>query len=177
MKVKLLDSNCVPFKKHDTDAGWDLKCQDGFTIGRGKTRAVPLGISVEIPKGFVGLIFPRSSYASEKGLVLANTVGVIDSDYRGELIAMIRNEGDRILRIQAHERIVQLVIVPIHIAKIEIVTELSETERGDGGFGSTNEKSNEEAIEEIQINKQETKAQPEGSETSSGSSSPSELTY
>jgi dUTP pyrophosphatase len=145
MQIKLLDSKCMPFKQHDTDAGWDLKCRESFTISPNQVRPVPLGISIEIPVGHVGLLFPRSGLSSKKGMMLANTVGVIDSDYRGEVIAMVRNMAPRIFRLGQYERLCQLVIVPIALEKLEIVSKLSDTERGEGGFGSTNENIKQES--------------------------------
>lgn len=144
IKIKLINQNCAPFKKHSTDAGWDLKCTKAFSIGPRKQKAVNLGIQVEIPEGYVGLLFPRSGLSTRKGLNLANVIGVIDSDYRGDVIAVVKNNGPGILRVKEYERICQLLVVPVLIDDIAIVDELSETERGDGGFGSTDEETESE---------------------------------
>jgi len=166
VKIKLLNSKCMPFKQHDNDAGWDLKCTSGFSISKSGVRAVPLGISVEIPVGHVGLMFPRSGLSTKRGLNLANVVGVIDSDYRGELVAMVKNNGDRTLRVNEYERICQLVIVPIKLEKLEVVKELTETERGEGGFGSTNEETKQEegAIIDEQKNTESSEKKTKSSE-------------
>jgi len=157
MRIKLLNENCKPFKKHTTDAGWDLKCAEGFVVSKGKSRPVSLGISVEIPEGHVGLLLPRSGLSRDKGLNLANVVGVIDSDYRGEMIAQVKNNGDRPLRIPEYTRICQLLIVPIVLEDIIVVDELTETDRGSGGFGSTEEDTDEETKQEEEpvLNKKE----------------------
>lgn len=147
----------MPYKKHETDAGWDLRASESIAIGKSKVRKVGTGVKVEIPVGHVGLVFPRSGLSTEKGLNLANVIGVIDSDYRGEIIAAIKNNGDRTLRIKQYDRICQLVILPINLDKLEIVNELTDTERGEGGFGSTNEKAKQESAKPVNNEKTEKK--------------------
>ena len=95
------------------------------------------GLSFEIPKGYVGLIYIRSSVGTKLDLVLSNQVGVIDSDYRGEVMLPLRNLGRSARVINSGTRIAQMIITPINQVDIEVVKELSETKRGDGGFGST----------------------------------------
>ena len=104
------------------------------------TVLVRTGISVEIPEGYCGLIFARSGLATKKGLAPANKVGVIDSDYRGEIMVAVHNHGILTQEIASGERIAQLAIVPFLKAEFEVADELSDTVRGVGGFGSTGTK-------------------------------------
>lgn len=92
---------------------------------------------MEIPEGFAGLIYARSGLASKKGLAAANKVGVVDSDYREEIMVALHNHSDKVARVECGERIAQFIITPYLRANFEKVTELSYTERGAGGFGST----------------------------------------
>ena len=110
------------------------------TILPGKTVMLPTGLSMEIPEGYVGLIFARSSLGTKRGLAPANKVGVIDSDYRGEVKVALHNHSDQPQTVEPGERVAQLVIVPFLAAEYEEVQELSDTDRGEGGFGSTGKK-------------------------------------
>lgn len=140
LRVKLLHEDAEkPTRAHDGDAGLDLRAVHTYVIEEGITK-VRTGIGVEIPYGYVGLLFIRSSIATKRGLELANSVGVIDAHYRGELIVALKNEGNEPVTIRKGERIAQLVISPILLPTVEVVDELSETERGEGGFGSTGTK-------------------------------------
>ena len=123
-------------------AGADLYCMEGcdVVIGAHKTAMIPLGFSLEIPEGYAGLIFARSGLASKRGLAPANKVGVIDSDYRGECMVALHNHTDSDVKVEGGERVAQLVIVPYLRAEFEESEELSETVRGEGGFGSTGRK-------------------------------------
>jgi len=137
LKIKLDTPQCEPYKKHHYDAGFDLKDKNGTTIRPYEEKHIHTGVYAEIPEGYVGLVFPRSSMG-KNGLVLLNTVGVIDSHYRGEIIVMAKNiNSNNKLLIDQYERFAQLVIVPVFLPTIEIVEKLSSTERGTGGFGST----------------------------------------
>lgn len=138
MKVKLDYPECKPYKKHHYDAGFDLKNAEGIVIlNPYEEEIIHTGVYIEIPEGYVGLVFPRSSMG-KAGLVLLNTVGVIDSHYRGEIMVLAKNiRNDSRLIIDRFERFAQLVIVPVFLPEIEIVDSLSETQRGTGGFGST----------------------------------------
>lgn len=98
---------------------------------------VSTGIAVEIPEGYVGLIFPRSGLATKYGIQLQNCVGVIDSDYRGEVKVAMLNAGRSPFRVDPGMRIAQMIIMPIQTVELEVSEELSDTERGTGGFGST----------------------------------------
>lgn len=127
----------VPTRAHPTDAGLDLAASETTHIAPGVVTLVPTGIAVAIPEGHVGLLIARSSLAVKKAMTLANGVGIIDSDYRGEIkIPIIPLDGCHNL-IQAGTRIAQLLILPIATPTVEVVAELPDTERGDGGFGST----------------------------------------
>lgn len=123
-------------------AGADLyACMDEpLTIASGGTEFVHTGLAVEIPAGLVGLVYARSGLACKKGLAPANKVGVIDSDYRGEIMVALHNHSSEDITIEAGERVAQMVIAPYVFAQYEEVQELEETVRGDGGFGSTGTK-------------------------------------
>lgn len=135
MKIKLLDFSggafSMPFRAHYNDAGADVCCPLDIFIGAGKTEAVPLGFGLEIPDGFMGLVYPRSGMAKE-GVVCE--LPPIDSGYRGEIHAVITNQTDEAILINEGTRIGQLVIQPVVLA--DFVTELGE-ERNKGAFGST----------------------------------------
>lgn len=137
MKIKVLDENCTPIKAHNIDAGFDLKARKETSVFPQDTEFIPTGVCVEIPVGMVGLLFPRSSI-SKTPLRMANSVGVIDSGFTGEIKVPLYNTSDvEIMDIDKYERIAQLVIVPLADVSLEIVDELDDTERGEGGFGST----------------------------------------
>ncbi len=145
MKInfKKLNENAVtPTYGSEFSAGADLYAvTDGdIEISPGQTIFIPTGIAVEIPEGLVGLIFARSGLASKKGLAPANKVGVIDSDYRGQIMVAMLNHGNEVQRISNGERIAQMVIAPFIKAEFTEADELSETSRGEGGFGSTGSK-------------------------------------
>ena len=106
----------------------------------GETKLIKTGISMEIPTGYAGLIYARSGLASKKGLAPANKVGVIDADYRGEIMVALYNQSNEPQVIAAKERIAQLVIAPFLKVEFEETDKLTITVRGDGGFGSTGTK-------------------------------------
>ena len=120
-------------------AGADLYAclQDAVTIEPGETVFVPTGISLEVPKGCAGLIYARSGIACKRGLAPANKVGVVDSDYRGEIIVALHNHGAQPQTIGSGERIAQFVITPVLTPAYEAVEELTDTVRNTAGFGST----------------------------------------
>lgn len=137
MKIKLLHEQCRPYKKHQSDAGLDLKSRIDVVI-KAHTRAiVPLGCCVAVPEGYVLLLFPRSSMGLTS-LRMCNSVGVIDSGYTGEIKAMYENTSDYDWSIGIGDRIAQAVLVPCAYMGLEYVKELEPTKRGDDGFGSTN---------------------------------------
>ena len=98
---------------------------------------IPTGISLEVPKGCAGLIYARSGLACKRGLAPANKVGVVDSDYRGEILVALHNHGETEQMVEHGERIAQFVITPVLTPAYEVVSELDITDRGAGGFGST----------------------------------------
>ncbi len=144
MKVnfkKLTENALAPKYGSEYSAGADLYACDGdVKIAPGETKLIHTGIAVEIPEGLVGLIYARSGLASKKGLAPANKVGVIDSDYRGEIMVALYNHGSETQTVSAGERIAQMVIAPFIKAEYSEAAELSDTARGEGGFGSTGTK-------------------------------------
>ena len=142
VKYKKLDERAIePSYGTEYSAGADLYSLDGtVTIDAHKTLLIHTGIAVEIPEGYCGLIFARSGMASKRGLAPANKVGVIDADYRGEVMVALHNHTDAPASVEAGERIAQLAIVPFLKAEYECADELSDTVRGEGGFGSTGTK-------------------------------------
>ena len=141
MKIKKLHEKAVvPHYATEGSAGLDLTVisdEDTIIIPYQSTMLCRTGLSFEIPKGYVGLIYIRSSVGSKLDLVLSNQVGVIDSDYRGEVMIPLRNLGRSARVIENGTRVAQMVITPINQVDIEVVDELSKTKRGVGGFGST----------------------------------------
>jgi dUTP pyrophosphatase len=120
-------------------AGADLyACLDAdVTIAPGETAFISTGLAMELPRGFVGLIYARSGLACKRGLAPANKVGVIDSDYRGEFIVALYNHGKEPQTVSHGERVAQLVITPVLVPSYMEVQELNDIQRGAGGFGST----------------------------------------
>ena len=140
IKVKRLKENAViPTYGSAEAAGADLYAclQEPVTIEPGATVFVPTGVAMELPVGYVGLIYARSGLACKKGLAPANKVGVIDSDYRGEFIVALHNHGNEPQTVASGERIAQLVITPVFTPGFEETDILSDTQRATGGFGST----------------------------------------
>lgn len=123
-------------------AGADLYAvaDDPIVIPPHQTVLVHTGLAVEIPEGFVGLVCARSGLATKQGLAPANKVGVIDADYRGEIMVALHNHGDALRTVEHGERVAQLVLVPYLTADYEQADNLSDTDRGAGGFGSTGSK-------------------------------------
>ncbi len=143
MKIKKLNENAViPTYGTEYSAGADLYActEEDITINSGETKLIKTGIAMEIPVGYAGFIYARSGLASKKGLAPANKVGVIDADYRGEVMVALYNQSNEPQVIAAKERIAQLVIAPFLKVEFEEVDELTETVRGAGGFGSTGTK-------------------------------------
>lgn len=140
VSVKKLRANAaLPTYGTAEAAGADLyACLDeAVTIEPGKTVFVPTGLAMEIPRGYAGLVCARSGIASKRGLAPANKVGVIDSDYRGELTVALHNHGAESQTIEHGERIAQLLITPVLQPGFVQTEELTDTNRGQGGFGST----------------------------------------
>lgn len=143
VSVKKLNENAVlPTYGSEFAAGADLyACIDDVTdFEPGETKLIPTGLAMEIPVGYAGLIYARSGLATKKGLAPANKVGVIDADYRGEIMVALHNHSTEKKSIEPKERIAQLVIAPYLTAIFEETDELNDTVRGAGGFGSTGTK-------------------------------------
>ena len=138
--VKLSKDAVVPVYATDFAAGADLRaCLDGdsVTVAPRETVFIKTGIALEIPEGLAGFIYARSGISCKRGLAPANKVGVIDSDYRGEITVALYNHSDSDKVVENGERIAQLVIAPYVRAEFTECDTLKETERGSGGFGST----------------------------------------
>ena len=141
LKIKKLDKRAIiPTYGTVDSAGADLYAilDNNVEIKPNESYTVATGISISIPKGYVGLIYARSSLGTKKGLAPANKVGVIDADYRGEIKVVLFNHSKEIQIISPNERIAQIVITPYIKVNFIEVDELDETNRGNGGFGSTN---------------------------------------
>ena len=139
---KLNEKAIAPTYGTEFAAGADLyACEDGeVTINSGETKLIHTGLSLEIPEGYAGLIYARSGIATKRGLAPANKVGVIDSDYRGEIMVSLHNHSGDTQSIAVGERIAQLVITPFLKVEYTEPDTLSDTVRGEGGFGSTGSK-------------------------------------
>lgn len=143
LKIKKLRENAiVPTYGSEFAAGADLyaSLDEAITIEPGETKLIPTGFAFEIPEGYAGFVHARSGLASKRGLAPANKVGVIDSDYRGEVMVALHNHGKEAQIIEAGERIAQMVIAPYVTANFILSDELDDTVRGEGGFGSTGRK-------------------------------------
>ncbi len=144
IKVKKLNENAViPVYSTQFSAGADIYalCDKTLEFAPNETILVKTGIAFEIPEGYAGFVFARSSLGLKRGLAPANKVGVIDSDYRGELMVPLHNHSNNIQTIESGERIAQIIFMPYLKAEFfEGEGELSQTDRGLGGFGSTGEK-------------------------------------
>ena len=140
LKLKRLRPSArIPANATPGSAGYDL-CADldsPVTIPARRTVKIPTGLAMAIEPGYAGFVFARSGLGIKHGIVPANCVGVIDSDYRGELTVGLVNHGDVPYTIQPGDRIAQLMVLPILRPTLTVVEELDETERGAGGFGST----------------------------------------
>lgn len=140
VRIKKLSPNAiVPTYGSLYSAGADLyACEDApVSIAPGETKLIHTGLSFEIPEYFAGLIYARSGLATKKGLAPANKVGVIDSDYRGEVMVSLYNQSGSVQTVEPGERLAQMVITPFLKAEFIEADELSDTVRGAGGFGST----------------------------------------
>ena len=141
MKEILKIKTDAPLPAYGTagSAGFDLYCNNDEPIlaQPGELVKVPTGVYMQIPNGYFGAIYPRSSAGTKLRIRLANTTGIIDSDYRGEIILFLVNEGEEVVTINKGDRLVQMVIQPYIQVDIQKVESLDETDRGTGGFGST----------------------------------------
>lgn len=140
LKIKKLNENAtIPIYGTEFSAGADLYTDsiEKITINPHETQLIKTGIAMEIPTGYVGLIYARSGLATKRGLAPANKVGVIDADYRGEIMVALHNQTDKEQVIEPKERIAQIVITPFLKVDFKEVEELEDTKRGTSGFGST----------------------------------------
>ena len=140
VKIKKLNENAtIPTYGSPYAAGADLyACIDGTeAISPSETKLIKTGLAIELPIGYAAFIYARSGLASKRGLAPANKVGVVDCDYRGEIMVALHNHSDKIQSIEPGERIAQMVIAPYITAEFEESEALSDTVRGEGGFGST----------------------------------------
>ncbi len=145
MKVcikKLSEKAVMPTYGSEFSAGADLYAclEEAVTIKAGETYMIPTGLAMEIPEGYVGLVYARSGLALKRGLAPANKVGVVDADYRGEVFVALHNHSQNTAVVEPLERIAQLVMAPFLKVEYEETEELSDTVRGMGGFGSTGSK-------------------------------------
>lgn len=136
---KLRPSAKLPTFGSARAAGADLYAclETEVTLAPGETKFIPTGLAMELPEGYVGLVYARSGLACKQDLAPANKVGVIDSDYRGEFMVALHNHGKELRTVANGDRIAQLVVTPILMPVYEEVDNLDETDRGAGGFGST----------------------------------------
>lgn len=140
IRVKILREGArLPSYGSAEAAGADLYAclSEAVTIAPGETVFLPTGIALEVPKGCAGLVYARSGMACKRGLAPANKVGVVDSDYRGEIMVALHNHGEVEQTVESGERIAQFVITPVLTPVYEMAENLSDTVRNDGGFGST----------------------------------------
>jgi dUTP pyrophosphatase len=127
-----------PERAHEHDAGYDLRAAQGARVGPGERASVGTGVAVVIPKGYAGLVLPRSGLAVKHGITLPNSPGLIDSGYRGEVrVLLLNTDRTQPFEIAAGDRIAQLVVVRAEELEFDEVEELGETARAGGGFGST----------------------------------------
>ncbi len=136
LKIKKIHPNAkIPSYAHKGDAGFDLYVPEAVTMNAGDRKTIPLGIAIEIPDGYVGLMFDKSSLSHKYGL---KTFGnVIDSGYRGEIHAGLINQSGQTQILEAGQKIIQMLIIPVETVQIVEADTLSDSERGDGAFGST----------------------------------------
>jgi dUTP pyrophosphatase len=134
IECKVEDPKLLPQRSHKTDAGADLRSAEDFIIYPGEQKLIDTGVAVKIPEGYGGFVFNRSSQG-KTGITIPHSVGVIDSDYRGNIKVLLKNIGEEPYKIEVGNRVAQLVIMPVLL--VEFVDAWNDTERGTGGFGST----------------------------------------
>lgn len=142
VKIKLSEGASVPEYATSGSAAVDLRANvsESITIKAGERALIPTGLSMSIPEGMVGIIAARSGLACKKGIALSNGIGVIDSDYRGEIGVSLHNTSSADFTVECGERIAQMMFIPFEKAIFTVCEELDSTERGEGGFGSTGKK-------------------------------------
>lgn len=127
----------LPLKAHENDAAYDLRAREGATLYPRKVVLVPTGLYIELPRGFEAQVRPRSGLAAKHNITVWNSPGTIDSGYRGEVSTILYNGGDKPYHIKRGERISQMVITKLPEIELKKVEKLNDSQRGDGGFGST----------------------------------------
>ena len=137
VRVTLAEGAVLPEYQTAGSSGMDLRSTCPIELAPMERRLVPTGVRIELPEGYEGQVRPRSGLALKKGVTILNAPGTIDSDYRGEIGVILINLSSEPVKLDQGERIAQLVIVPVTHVRLEQVEELGETERGEGGFGST----------------------------------------
>lgn len=139
---KLRDNAQMPTYGSEFAAGADMYAaiDEAVTVEPGETKLIPTGLAFEIPEGYAGFVHARSGLASKRGLAPANKVGVIDADYRGEVMVALHNHSKEPQTVEAGERIAQMIIAPFVAVNYVFSDELDDTVRGEGGFGSTGRK-------------------------------------
>jgi len=138
LKIKKLTSDAlIPAYQTKESAGFDLHAVEGCIIKPGERKLIGTGLAFEIEFGYEVQIRPRSGLAYKHGITVLNTPGTIDSDYRGEIKVLLINHSEEVFEIKKGERVAQAVVAPVVQAEIVEVEELSDTQRGSGGFGST----------------------------------------
>jgi dUTP pyrophosphatase len=139
LRVARLDPRAtIPSRAHPGDAGLDLYAIEEATLAPGERASIPTGIAIEIDPGHAALVLPRSGLATRHGISVVNAPGLIDAGYRGELrVLLLNNDPSETFELAAGDRIAQLVIVAVSLGEPLEVEALSETARGDGGFGSS----------------------------------------
>ena len=136
--TRIRDDAVLPTRAYSGDAGLDLSACETVTIGAGERATVGTGLSVVIPEDHAGLVVPRSGLAMRHGLSIVNTPGVIDTGYRGEVrVVLLNTDREHAFTVEAGMRIAQLLVVPARLVEVVEVVELTETARGDSGFGSS----------------------------------------
>lgn len=127
----------VPAYAHEGDSGMDLYSVEEFGLAPGERRLVKTGLQIALPRGFEAQVRPKSGLAANFGVTVLNTPGTVDSGYRGEIMVIMANLGKEPYRVEKGKKIAQMVIARVEEAEVEVVEELDETKRKDGGFGST----------------------------------------
>ena len=130
------DANLQPCRAHEGDAGADLRASDNYSIRPHTAELIDTGVKVAIPYGYFGMVVSRSGHSKQR-ISLANRVGIIDASYRGNIMVRLENLSDEVFTIKTYDRVAQLIIVPCLLPDFILSDELDETERGEGGFGST----------------------------------------
>ncbi len=138
VKVKKIHEDAkIPAYAHEGDSGMDLYSVEETILQPGETKLVKTGLQIAVPKGFEAQVRPKSGLAAKFGITVLNTPGTVDSGYRGEVMVILVNHGKEEYKVEKGKKIAQMVIAKVEEAKIEVVEDLEDTTRKDGGFGST----------------------------------------